>query len=92
MIQDAQNWCSGMTQRDGIVREVGSGFRMGNTCTPWQIHVNVSQNQYSIVISLQVNKLKKKKKGRDITLPTKVCLVKAIWFFQWSCMDVRAGL
>ena len=31
-------------------------------------------------------------KSRDITLPTKVRLVKAIWFFQWSCMDVRAGL
>ena len=31
-------------------------------------------------------------KSRDTTLPTKVRLVKAIWFFQWSCMDVRAGL
>ena len=30
-------------------------------------------------------------KSRDITLPTKVHLVKAI-FFQWSCMDVRVGL
>ena len=30
-------------------------------------------------------------KSRDITLPTKVRLVKAI-FFQWSCMDVRVGL
>ena len=30
-------------------------------------------------------------KSRDITLPTKVHLVK-LWFFQWSCMDVRAGL
>ena len=29
-------------------------------------------------------------KSRDITLPTKVHLVKA-WFFQWSCMDVRVG-
>ena len=28
---------------------------------------------------------------KDITLPTKVRLVK-IWFFQWSCMDVRVGL
>ena len=26
--------CSGMTQRDGMGREVGAGFRMGNTCTP----------------------------------------------------------
>jgi len=32
-------------------------------------------------------------KSRDITLWTKVCLVKAIFFFfQKSCMDMRAGL
>ena len=31
-------------------------------------------------------------KSRDITLPTKVHLVKAIWFFLWSCMDMRVGL
>ena len=30
-------------------------------------------------------------KSRDITLPRKVCLVKAM-VFQWSCMDVRVGL
>ena len=30
-------------------------------------------------------------KSRDITLPTKVRLVR-LWFFQWSCMDVRVGL
>ena len=30
-------------------------------------------------------------KSRDITLPTKVCLVKAM-VFQWSGMDVRVGL
>ena len=30
-------------------------------------------------------------KSRDITLPAKVRLVKAM-FFQWSCMDVRLGL
>ena len=30
-------------------------------------------------------------KSRDITLPTKICLVKAM-VFQWSCMDVRVGL
>ena len=31
-------------------------------------------------------------KSRDITLPTKVHLVKAMVFFQWSCMNVRVGL
>ena len=30
-------------------------------------------------------------KSRDITLPTKVYLVR-LWFFLWSCMDVRVGL
>ena len=30
-------------------------------------------------------------KSRDITLPAKVCLVKAM-VLQWSCMDVRVGL
>ena len=28
-------------------------------------------------------------KSRDIILPTKV---QKLWFFQWSCMDVRVGL
>ena len=30
-------------------------------------------------------------KSRDITLPTKV-IWSRLWFFQWSCMDVRVGL
>ena len=34
-----------MTQRDGMGREVGGGFRMGDTLT----HVNVWQNHYNIV-------------------------------------------
>ena len=31
-------------------------------------------------------------KSRDITLPTKVHLVKVMFFFQQSCMGVRVGL
>ena len=30
-------------------------------------------------------------KSRDITLPTK-SVSSRLWFFQWSCMDVRVGL
>ena len=30
-------------------------------------------------------------KSRDVTLPTKVHLSR-LWFFLWSCMDVRVGL
>ena len=32
MRQGTQSWCTGMTQRDGMGREVGGGFRMGSTC------------------------------------------------------------
>ena len=28
----AQGWCTGTTQRDGMEREVGGAFKMGNTC------------------------------------------------------------
>ena len=34
MRQDAQGWCTGTTLRDAMGREVGRGFRMGDTCTP----------------------------------------------------------
>ena len=32
--QDAWGWCTGMTQRDGMGREEGGGFTMGNTYIP----------------------------------------------------------
>ena len=34
MRQGAQGWCTGITLRDGMEREVGVRFRMGNTCKP----------------------------------------------------------
>ena len=34
MRQGAQGWCTGMTLREGMGREVGGRVRMGNTCTP----------------------------------------------------------
>ena len=50
-----------MILRDGMEREAGGGFRTGNTCTPWLIHVSVWQKplQYCKVIGLQVIKGKK---------------------------------
>ena len=30
----ARAWCTGMTLRDGMGREVGGGIRIGNTCKP----------------------------------------------------------
>ena len=34
MRQGAQGWCTGMTQRDGVGREVGGRFRIGDTGAP----------------------------------------------------------
>ena len=55
MIQDAWGWCTGMTQRDGMGREVGGGFRMGNTCTSVadSCQCMAKPIQYCKIISLQ---------------------------------------
>ena len=42
---EAWGWCTGMTQRDGMEREVGGGTHVH----PWRMHVDVWQNQYNIV-------------------------------------------
>src|SRR5574340_121306 len=55
-------------------REEGSGW--GTRVYLWHIHVDIWQNQYNNVKL----KNKKKLKSRDITLPTKVCLVKVMVF------------
>ena len=34
MRQGAQGWCTGITLGDGMGREEGGGFWMGNTCKP----------------------------------------------------------
>ena len=46
----------GMTQRDGIGRKLGGGFRMGNTCTPVadSCQCIAKPIQYCKVISLQL--------------------------------------
>ena len=59
--------CSGLvhclTQRDGMGREVGRGFRMGNTCTPVEDSCQsiAKPPQYCKVMSLQLKKNKLKK-------------------------------
>ena len=56
MIQNAWGWCTGMTQRDGMGREMGGRFRMGNTCTPMadSSQYMAKPIQYCKVISLQL--------------------------------------
>ena len=52
----AWGWCTGMTQRDGMGREVGGEFRMGNTCTPVadSCQCMAKPLQYCKVICLQL--------------------------------------
>ena len=51
----------GMTLRDGMGREVGKRFRMGNTCTPMadSCQYMAKPPQYCKVISLQLKKTNK---------------------------------
>ena len=46
--------CSGLVCWDEMERKVGGRFRMGDTCTPVADAVNVWENQYNKVISLQL--------------------------------------
>ena len=60
-------------KRDGMGRDVGGGFRMGNTCIP------VVDSGQCMTKPIQYCKVKKKtKNSRDITLPTKMHLVNAM--------------
>ena len=56
MREDACSWCTGMTLRDGMGKEVGRGSRMGNTCTPRADSCQCMEKplQYCKVISLQL--------------------------------------
>ena len=56
MRQGVQGWCTGMMLRDGMGREVGAGFRMGNTCTSVadSFQFMAKPLQYCKVISLQL--------------------------------------
>ena len=82
MIQDAQGWCTGMTQSDGMGREVGRGFRMGNTCIPVadSCQCMAKPIQYCKVISLQL---------KQINLYLKIIYI-YIYFFltHWMASEI----
>ena len=76
-IQDARGWRTGMTQRDGMGRDLGGAFSIGNTCTPMadSCQCMAKPIQYCKVISLQLNnfilkkiKLNNKKKRMKICI------------------------
>ena len=54
-----------LTQRDGMGREEGEGFRMGNTCIPVVDSFWYMANQYNIVkLKNQIKKYLKNKKNK----------------------------
>ena len=59
-----------MTQRDGIGREMGGGFRMGNTCTPVadSCQCMAKPVQYCKVKKKNLIFLKRKKSNGNLTL------------------------
>ena len=83
MIWDTWGWCTGMSQRDGMGREVGEGLRMGNTCTPvadscWCMAKPI---QYCKVISLpmKINKFILKKEVTAISKNNALPLTQMLW-------------
>ena len=59
MKQGTQNWCSGTTQRDGMGREVGVEFRMGDTCAPMAASCRRMAKITKIIVIKVFKKLKK---------------------------------
>ena len=59
-ILEAWGWCTGTTQRDGMEREEGGGFRWGTHVYLWWIYFDIWQNQYNSVKFKTKIKLKKK--------------------------------
>ena len=57
MRQGAQGWCTGMTQMDGMGREVGGRIQDGEHVYThgWFMSMYGKKNLYNIVISLQLN-------------------------------------
>ena len=67
-IQDAWGWCTGMTQRDVMGRDVGGEFMFGIACTPV---VDSCQCMAKPIQYCKVKYSKKKKKKKRTTASTK---------------------
>ena len=84
MRQGTQGWCTGMTQRDAMGREVGGGSGWGTRVHPWLIHVNVwqKQRQYCKVIGLQL----KEKKTSENSHVGLLCVMETLVFLLRSIL------
>ena len=76
---------------DGETVETVSDFILGGSKIPADGDCSLEIKRLLLLGRKVMTNLDSIFKSRDITLPTKVHLVR-LWFFQWSCMDVRVGL
>ena len=69
----ARGWCTGMTQRDGMRREVEGGFKIGNTCKSMDDSCQCMAKTTTIykIISLQLIKINEKNKKQRHHLANK---------------------
>ena len=90
MVQDARAGALGWPRGIGWGGRWEGGSGWGTHVHTWLIHVTVWQNHYSIVISLQLNKILKKKKNTKITMFFFLnCYLK--WcFYIWKCYQSMA--
>ena len=70
MILDAWGWRTGTTQRDGMGREEGGGFRMGNTCMPVAGSFLYMAEPINIVKFKNKIKFKKRERKKNKTILT----------------------
>ena len=78
-------------QIDGETMETVKDFILGGCKITAQGDCSHEIKRHLLCGGKAVRNLDSLLKSRDITLPTKVHLVKAL-VFLWSCMDVRVGL
>ena len=89
-IQDAWGWCTGMIQRDDMGWEGVSG--LGTHVHPWWIHVNVWQNQYSIVKQNKVKIKIKKKENMCLNAVFRRIYKTMLQSFVWTLLVLFYGI
>ena len=93
-IQKTQIMASSSTtswQIDGETMETGTDYFGGGSKITTDGDCSHEIKRHLLLGRKAMTNLDSILKSRNITLPTKVSLVKAM-VFQWSCMDVRVGL
>ena len=78
-------------QRDGETVETVADFILGGSKITADDDCSHEIKRRLLLEGKAMTNLDSILKSRDITLPTKLHLTR-LWFFQWSCMDVRVGL